>query len=289
MTPSSTLPDNKNGPTGAKNTGKLSVNGIVLIDYENISELLRLYGKDPLELDFFGVMQQRLKESGLSIIDWIVYSNFEKRTMPNKQQTLLRSMGFQTRQASANGKNSGDLELTVEALRILYRNPSVQVFVIVSSDRDIIPLLKAIKYEGKGSYLISTRTGFNRIVAEYADLHEYVEEIFGIHTPARVENPPVIFEETIETGEFTEERVERAREVARHLYHSHIWKRSAETEEPVSLIGYINVVARIINRLPGEILNDFKVAHQLKLVTIYQDQEQRLFLREGEERERIDS
>jgi uncharacterized LabA/DUF88 family protein len=257
-------------------------NAIVYVDYENILELLNAYHKTPLELDFFRVIQSQLKTAGLKVMDFIVYGNFEKKSTSGRHQTFLRAMGFQTRHASNNGKNSADLELTVDALRDLYRNPSIEIFVIISSDRDIIPLLKAIKYEGKLSYLISTKNGFNRVVAEYADIHAYIEDIFGIYTPAKVANTPVSFKETFEAGELTAERVERAREVARHLFNSNIWKRSTETEEPVSLTGYINVLARIVNRFPGEILNDFKVAHQLKLVTIYQSPEQRLYIKEGE-------
>lgn len=89
-------------------------------------------------------------------------------------------MGLQTRHASNDGKNSGDLELTVDALRVLYKNSNINFFVIISSDRDIIPLLKAIKYENKTSYVLSTQNGFNKTVAEYADFHEYIEEIFNL-------------------------------------------------------------------------------------------------------------
>jgi uncharacterized LabA/DUF88 family protein len=121
------------------------MNAIVFVDYENISALLKKYGKDPLEIDFFRVIQTKLKEANLHIIDFTVYGNFEKKTFNNKQQTLLRIRGLQTRHTSNNGKNSGDLELTVDAIRALYKNPSITVFVIISSDRDIIPPFKRHK------------------------------------------------------------------------------------------------------------------------------------------------
>lgn len=80
----------------------------------------------------------------------------------------------------------------------------------------------------------------------------------------------------------TDAQVERAREVARLFYSSRIWRKSAQLGEPVSLIGYINVITRVINRFPGEILNDFKVAHHLKYITIYQGQNQKLCIKQGE-------
>ncbi|MCL6592068.1 MAG: NYN domain-containing protein [Firmicutes bacterium] len=263
------------------------MNAVVYVDYENILELLKQYGKDPLEIGFFKVIQAKLRESDLKIIDFIVYSNFEKKSINSRQQTYLRAIGIQTRHASNNGKNSGDLELTVDALRVLYKNPHINTFVIISSDRDIIPLLKAIKYEDRSSYVISTKNGFNQIVVEYADCHQYIEDLFNLPPGLKTAQPAPELDITYDLSSVTEDGLARAREVARYLYASHIWKRAAGQGEPVSLTGYVNVVARIVNRFPGEILNDFKLAHLLKYVTIYPDQNQRLYLKEGEKKDDI--
>lgn len=270
---------------------------MVYVDYENILELLKVYGKDPLEIDFFRVIQSRLAGAGVKIIDILVYGNFEKKTAGGSQQTFLRAMGFQTRHASNNGKNSGDLELTVDALRDLYKNPNIDIFVIISSDRDIIPLLKTIKYENKLSYVYSTRNGFNQIVAKYADFHEYIEAIFQLVLP----EPAPVFQNTagdlafgltaglsdIDLTTATREHIERAREVAHYFYHSHIWAKSSILGKPVSLKGYLDVVARVVKRSPESVLNDFKLAHSLKLITIYRDPERGLCLKEGEQMENI--
>jgi hypothetical protein len=173
----------------------------------------------------------------------------------------------------------------VDALRVLYKNPNINTFVIISSDRDIIPLLKAIKYENRFSYVISTKNGFNQIVVEYADYHQYIEEIFNLTPSLRVVQPSPELDITYDLSSVTENDLKRAREVSRYLYTSHIWKRAAQLEEPVSLTGYINVISKIVSRFPGEILNDFKLAHHLKYVVIYPDQNNRLFLKEGEKKD----
>jgi uncharacterized LabA/DUF88 family protein len=131
----------------------------VYVDYENIYTILKKAGKDPLELDFFRIIQERLKTEGLTIIDFIVYGNFE-HTPLNKLQTSLRKMGFQTRHSSNNGKNCSDMELTVDVLKDLYKNKNIEIFVIISSDRDIIPLLKSISAENRLSYVLSTKNSF---------------------------------------------------------------------------------------------------------------------------------
>ncbi|HEX3046985.1 MAG TPA: NYN domain-containing protein [Bacillota bacterium] len=236
------------------------MNAIVFMDYENISERLKKYGKDPLEIDFFQVIQGKLKEAKLNIIDFIVYGNFEKKTLNPKQQTFLRTSGIQTRHTANNGKSSADLELTVEALRVLFKNPSINIFVIISSERDVIPLLKAIKYENKVSYVISTRQGFNQIVAGYADFHEYIEEIFGLTAgPAEAE----VTEKNPE--------IEKAVEVTRLFYESRKWSRYnspkwiryIQLETPERRAGDINRITAGIKRFFGWLFNDFKVARSV--------------------------
>jgi hypothetical protein len=46
-----------------------SRNAMVYIDFKNISELLKRSGHDPLEMNFFKVIQEKLKEAGLNIIE----------------------------------------------------------------------------------------------------------------------------------------------------------------------------------------------------------------------------
>jgi uncharacterized LabA/DUF88 family protein len=262
---------------------------MVYIDFENISELLQKSGHDPLEMNFFKVIPEKLKEAGLNIIDIIVFGNFERNTLNGKQQTLLRAMGLQTRHASNNGKNSSDLELTVNALRDLFRNPNIEVFVIASSDRDIIPLLKEIRYENKHSFIITTRNGFNPTVIKYADSHEYIEDIFKLTPPDEAINNQDALLELIEIDPATVglAQVRRAREVARYFYKSHIWTQAAILGKPVNLKGYLDVVIRAVKRSPGDILDDFKLAHCLKYIAIYQDPARGLCLREGKGMEKV--
>jgi uncharacterized LabA/DUF88 family protein len=262
---------------------------MVYVDFENISELLKKSGHDPLEMNFFKVIPEKLKTAGLNIIDIIVFDNFEKNTLNGKQQTLLRAMGFQTRHASNNGKNSSDLELTVNALRDLFRNPNIDVFVIASSDRDIIPLLKEIKYENKLSFIITTRNGFNPTVIKYADSHEYIEDIFKLTpTDEAIVNQDALLELIkIDPATIGLAKIRRAREVARYFYKSHIWTQAALLGKPVNFKGYLDVVARVVKRSSDDILNDFKLAHCLKYIAIYQDPARGLCLKEGKQMKRL--
>jgi hypothetical protein len=198
-------------------------------------------------------------------------------------------MGLQTRHASNNGKNSGDLELTVDALKDLYRNPSIGIFVIISSDRDIIPLLKAIKYENKLTYVFSTQTGFNQIVTKYADIHEYIETIFKLAPLEPMDSfqdmDEILQDYGIETVSPAD--IKRAREVAQYFYSSHIWTKSSILGKPVSLKGYLDVLTRMIKRSSEEIMEGFKLAHALGYIIIYRHPERGLCIKEGAQMRQI--
>jgi uncharacterized LabA/DUF88 family protein len=260
---------------------------MVYVDYENIFKLLKVYGKDPLEIDFFRIIQDRLMVAGLKVVDLIIYGNFEKKDSNN--QSFLRAMGFQTRHASNSGKNSGDLELTVDALKDLYKNPNNDIFVIVSNDRDFIPLLKAIKYENKFSFVYSTKNGFNQIVAKYADFHEFIEDIFDLTLP---DSPPITLDETgllidIDPDTVNMLQLRRAREISRYFYQSHIWTRSSILGKQVTLAGYMDVITKVVERPPAEILEDFKLAHSIRYIKLYRDPERGVCIKEGELMRRV--
>lgn len=261
------------------------LDAIVYTDYENILKLLKEFGKDPVKMDFFKVIQDKLTASGLNIIDFIIYGNFEKKKSNCKHQTNIQALGLQTRHTYNNGKNFGDLELTVDVLKDLYKNHNINIFVLISGNRDIIPLLKAINYENKLSYVISTQNDFNQTMAKYADFHEYIEDIFQLEPTdsAILQQDATEFMtiDDIDIKTVNPVDIDRAQEVARYFYQSNIWKRASFLGEPVSLKGYLDVISKVIHRFRGDILDDFKLAHCLKYVTIYQDPQRGWCLKKG--------
>ena len=82
-------------------------------------------------------------------------------------------------------------------------------------------------------------------------------------------------------------QIQRAMEVARCFYKSHIWARASILGKPVNLKGYLDVVTRVINRSQDEILEDFKLAHSMELINIYTDPDRGLCIREGAKKEMI--
>jgi hypothetical protein len=257
------------------------------MDYEDIREQLKQYGKTLLENDIFPALLTKFKEEELTILDFIVYTNFERKSTGSKLRTYLRNLGLETRQSYNNGKNSGAPEFTVDALRTLYKTSGADLYIIISNDPYMIPLLKAIKYENKLSYVLSTRCGFNQVVAEYADFHECLEDILGLAALAPVESKPLEPILSLVPNNFTETDIERAKEVARHFYRSLTFRRAKLLNQPINLSGYIQDISKDTHRYPGELLNDFKLAHCLQFVVLYKDVSRRLYLSEGERRTEV--
>jgi uncharacterized LabA/DUF88 family protein len=257
------------------------INAAVYVDYENIYELLQKYRVNLLEMDFFTVILDRFRELyHLNVVECIVYGNFEKKAFQGKLQTILQNLGLQTRHASRNGKNCSDLMLTVDALTTLYKNPNIQAFVIISSDRDMIPLIGAIKYENKFAYMLSTKCGFNPGVSYYPDQHEYIEDIFDLKLEAPVNKNTQTF--NIGGNSLNIDAIENAKEVSKLFYHSNVWKFYNEAGEPVTLKGYISIISKKVRRNDMQIMDDFKLAHRFKYVTIYKDENKGLCLTQGE-------
>ncbi len=265
-------------------------NTCIYLDYENIFELLKRYGVTPMQIDFFPKLKKRLNDTfKLNIIDFIVYGNFERTNLFDaNHQTKLQSLGVQTRHTSNNGKNSGDLEITVDALNTLHKNHIVDVFILISSDRDIIPLIKAIKAENKITYVISTKNGFNKIVAEYADFHEYIEDIFNLSADTP-QNSSMHEDLDFQFPALTEKQIAQAKEVSTLLYISKIWGQYENYGTSISLKGYSAMITGVTSRLQEEISTDFRVAHYLKYVTLYYDHQKGLCIKEGKNRYEVDT
>jgi uncharacterized protein (TIGR00288 family) len=73
----------------------------------------------------------------------IVYANWRRERESLVQ--ALYSLGFEPIHVSTGKENSVDVKLTVDCLNTAYQYPQVQQFIIVTGDRDFVPLVNALK------------------------------------------------------------------------------------------------------------------------------------------------
>ena len=137
-------------------------NVAVLVDYENVG------------LESMESLLDQLSDVGRVIIkrayaDWSVHRN--------KRDQLLE-YGIEAAhhfRSTKQSKNSSDISLTIDAIDLLYSAP-VDVFVIVSSDSDFVPLVNKLRSAGKSAIGAGRRGGSSPTLVKSCDRYIYLDE-----------------------------------------------------------------------------------------------------------------
>lgn len=79
---------------------------------------------------------------------------------------------------SAEGKNTADIQLALDALEMAMQPASPSVFVIVSGDRDFVPLVQKLKRYGKLVMGVGhCETSTSKLLADACDVFIFADEI----------------------------------------------------------------------------------------------------------------
>ena len=142
------------------------------IDFENLKLSIR-----PKRLDFdvlISAVQEKIKKD--SGCDCRVFGNcyyeYEQKGEPKlglmheaHKRGLIPVYTPCYRAGDDASKSLCDPMLIGDALEALYKNPSIDVFVIVTSDKDFIPLIRKIAENGKEAIVIGV-TKYGRFLSE---------------------------------------------------------------------------------------------------------------------------
>lgn len=128
----------------------------VFVDFENLFLSLKnreeLSGLRIRELSL-GILEQlkaRLTKDQAPMILGRSYAAFD--TYPGMEVAHdLALMGFDPQYVLVGhaGKNSADVQLACDVCRVLYRRPDIDAIVIVSGDRDFIPIARQVQEENR--------------------------------------------------------------------------------------------------------------------------------------------
>jgi hypothetical protein len=89
-------------------------------------------------------------------------------------------------------KNSADMWLTVEALSLAYMAPSIGRFVILSSDRDYIPLAQKLRELGKEVIGIGIAHEVNPLYVKACDAFCHYSDLVAARQAAEKNGSPVV-------------------------------------------------------------------------------------------------
>ena len=101
--------------------------------------------------------------------DWSVHRNRRDQLL---EYGIEASHHFRSTKQS---KNSSDISLTIDAIDLLYSAP-VDVFVIVSSDSDFVPLVNKLRAAGKTAIGAGRRGGSSPTLVKSCDRYIYLDE-----------------------------------------------------------------------------------------------------------------
>ncbi len=136
----------------------------VFIDFENIYySSLNNYGEEP---DLMIIRSLCEKKGGIASIqafgDWVRF---------NGQINSLQTSGIQPvfTPLSRAEKSSADTFICVHAMKLFMQNQNINTLILVSGDRDFIPLLNELRSLGKNTFLMAVPGSISRDLVNVAD------------------------------------------------------------------------------------------------------------------------
>ncbi len=156
----------------------------VFIDFENVYVSVR----DKLDANpNFESIIDRCEDLGRVVIarayaDWYRYPRITSALYANGIEPMYVPTYYYDREQGRVGraiKNSVDMNLCVDAMRTLYANPNIAKFVLATGDRDFIPLVNAIRQQGKEVIVIGIGGAASAHLAQSADEFLFYESLVG--------------------------------------------------------------------------------------------------------------
>ena len=161
----------------------------LLIDFENLVRGVK-DGTDTVDCQ---VLFKLAEEYGRVLLA-NAYADWRMRDL-NQYQVALYRLGVELihvlgKREGETFKNAVDVKMAVDAVRAIALLPHIDVFVIVSGDRDFIPVLKELRRHGKTVVGVSPRTSASNDFAALCDRFVYYESLASSFGPSPDPPPP---------------------------------------------------------------------------------------------------
>ena len=168
----------------------------VFIDFENIYiSVLAEYDVNP---DFEALIEKAEDFGRVSVAqayaDWTPYSHYINSLHAYQIDPMYvpaYHYGEGGKQKGGAIKNSVDMFLCINAMKMLYSHPNIQTFVLVTGDRDFVPLIKTIREFGKRAVVIGVAGAASAHLAQSADEFFFYHQITDNLKPPEKERPRI--------------------------------------------------------------------------------------------------
>jgi len=168
----------------------------VFIDFENIYiSVQQIYNTNPK----FENIMEKCTEYGRVIIarayaDWYRYQKVTNALYANGIEPVYvptYHYGPDYRRHGGAIKNSADIHLVIDGMKILYTYGNIDTYVLVTGDRDFIPLANAMRQHGKRVIIIGIAEAASSHLAQSADEFFFYHQLSDdIRKPtAKIQDP----------------------------------------------------------------------------------------------------
>lgn len=163
----------------------------VFIDFENVYVSVR----DKLDANpNFESIMDRCGDLGRVVIarayaDWYRYPRVTSALYANGIEPMYVPTYYYDKEMGRTGraiKNSVDMNLCIDAMKTLFIHTNIARFVLVTGDRDFIPLVNSIRQQGKEVVVIGIGGAASTHLAQSADEFVFYEQLVGKAAP-----PPI--------------------------------------------------------------------------------------------------
>ena len=148
----------------------------LFIDVDNILILAQNSGL-PFELSLIidRARQQGTIMSSKAYADWT--ANFLRPILGDFRANAIELVQLPTSNMSREHKNTADIQLTVDAIEMVFSPVSPETVVIVGGDRDYVPLVQKLKRYGVYVMGMGVEAGVSRVLVEACDSFVFYDDI----------------------------------------------------------------------------------------------------------------
>jgi hypothetical protein len=164
-----------------------SVTTALFVDFEN----LRLgvpdpHGKTDTAIDVLNKLLQRLEKEGKRVLIRRAYADWEGEGLEGVQGQLSLMSFLPVYVLGLAGKNSADLEMSLDCMDILLSRDDVERFILVAGDRDFIPIVRRVVEAGKQVRVAAFRGSTSADLVEVAGRRNFIDVGRFLETPMQM-------------------------------------------------------------------------------------------------------
>lgn len=164
---------------------------VVFIDYENIYwSMKQQYGAPPETDKLVAGLQEvgERKHGGGPVCLMQAYADFDHEEFRGLLSDLQRRSVeprhvFSKNYEDGTRKNAADIEMSLDALELMYNRPDIDVFFLVCGDRDMIQVIRKLRARGKHVHVVAVEKTMSKDVMSFANHFTTIESLLGIVPP----------------------------------------------------------------------------------------------------------